>query len=67
MFKELDVEALTVDIEEKGLSAGDAGVMDDVYTIALVAVLPPQDSHRTSEGITHTRSVNVVMCVGSIK
>ena len=77
MFKELDCVVLTVDIEEEGLKAGDAGTIVHMYpggdafivefltldgdTIALVDVLPSQARPVTSRDITHARRVEIAV------
>ena len=73
MLKELDRIVLTVDIEEEGLKAGDAGTIVHMYpggdafivefltldgdTVALVDLLPSQARPVTNKDITHARSV----------
>ena len=76
MFKELDCVVLTVDIEEEGLKAGDAGTIVNMYpsgafmvefmtldgdTIALIDVLPSQARPATSKDISHARSVEAAV------
>ena len=76
MLKELDCVVLTVDIEEEGLKAGDAGTIVNMYpsgtfmvefmtldgdTIALIDVLPSQARPVTGRDITHARSVDVAV------
>lgn len=77
MLKELDRIVLTVDIEEEGLKAGDAGTIVHMYpggdafivefltldgdTVALVDMLPSQARPVTSRDITHARRVETAV------
>ncbi len=71
MFKELDCIALTTDIAEEGLKAGDAGTIVHIYlggdafvvefltlagnTVAVADILPSQARPVTDTDITHAR------------